>query len=164
MDWKDDDDQVTGHDVGLRQTRRHDDTTTRRSLGGLRVRSPLAADTEALVSAVMDCAFTVHRALGPGFREVIYKRAVCLELDSRGLRFESERQILVRFKTWQIPGQKVDLIVGDAVLVELKAVPRLRPIHRSQVLSYLKTLDLRIGLLVNFNCVVLKDGFKRVIR
>lgn len=172
MDGKDDDDQVDTFefegrsvDAGRRlEAPRHDDATARRVLSGLRVRSPLSPDTEALVSAVMDCAFTVHRALGPGFREVIYKRAFCLELELRGLRFESEKQIMVRYKTWQIPGQNVDLIIGGAVLVELKAVPRLRPIQYSQVLSYLKTLDLRIGLLVNFNCAVLKDGFKRVIR
>lgn len=112
----------------------------------------------------MDCAFAVHRHLGPGFRERIYERALCLELDDRGLRFECEKRIQVRFKHWLIPGQKVDLLIEDCVLVEAKVVPKLRPLHRLQVLSYLKTLDLRIGLLINFNVAVLKDGFKRVIR
>ena len=112
----------------------------------------------------MDCAFTVHRHLGPGFKEKIYERALCLELDSRGLRFECEKEIEVIYRDWQIPGQRVDLIVEGKVLVEVKTVPRLRALHRSQVLSYLKTLDLRIGLLINFNCSMLKDGFKRVIR
>ena len=126
--------------------------------------SPLPPETEAVVRRVMDCAFSVHRSLGPGFREKIYVRALCLELDAQKLKFEAQKSILVRYKQWQIPGQTVDLLVESSVLVEAKVVPRLRPIHRLQVLSYLKTLDLRIGLLINFNVPVLKDGFKRVIR
>lgn len=126
--------------------------------------SPLPTEAEAVVRRVMDCAFTVHRSLGPGFREKIYVRALCLELDAQKLTFESEKSVLVRYKQWQIPGQTVDLLVESSVLVEAKVVPRLRPMHRLQVLSYLKTLDLRIGLLINFNVPVLKDGFKRVIR
>ena len=129
----------------------------------LKTSSPLDADQERIVSAAMDCGFAVHRELGPGFREVIYARAYRLELDSRGLKFESEKPILVRYKEWTIPGQKVDLVVERLVLVEIKAVPRLRPVHRAQVLSYLKTLDLRVGLLMNFRAPLLKQGFQRVI-
>lgn len=112
----------------------------------------------------MDCAFAVHRLLGPGFREKIYERALCLELDSHGLKFETEKLIDVRFREWLIPGQKIDLLIEGCILVETKVVPQLRPLHRLQVLSYLKTLDLRLGLLINFNVAVLKDGFKRVVR
>ena len=112
----------------------------------------------------MDCAFAVHRALGPGFKEKIYQRATCPELDARGLKFECEKAIEVRFKEWRIPGQKIDLLVEQFVLVEMKVVPKLRPLHTAQVVSYLKTLDLQIGLLINFNVTVLKDGFKRVVR
>lgn len=129
----------------------------------LRVSTPLTAEHERIVWRAMDCAFAVHRALGPGFRERIYKRAYCLELDSRGLRFESEKPILVKYRQWQIPGQRVDLIVEEIVLVELTTVPRLRPIHRAQLLSYLRTLGVRVGLLVNFNVPVLKDGIQRVV-
>lgn len=129
----------------------------------LRVASPLSESEERVVTAVMDCGFEVHRRLGPGFREKIYKRALCLELDSRDLRFECEKKIEVRYKQWTIPGQTVDLIVEDIVLVEIKTVPRLRPVHRKQVLSYLKTMDLRIGLLMNFSAEVLKQGLGRVV-
>ena len=129
----------------------------------LRVSSPLTADQEKIVAEVVDCGVTVHRVLGPGFREKIYSRAFRLELDSRQLRFECEKPILVRYKDWTIPGQKVDLIVEDVVLVEIKVVPRLRPIHRVQVISYLKTTGLRVGLLMNFNAVVLKQGLQRVV-
>ncbi len=124
----------------------------------LRISSPLTAEQESIVSSAIDCGFTVHRTLGPGFREKIYERAFCLELESRGLQFETEKPILVRYKDWEIPGQKVDLIVEGIVLIEIKTVPRLRPIHRAQVLSYLRTLELRVGILMNFNVPVLKDG------
>jgi GxxExxY protein len=111
----------------------------------LRVSSPLGAEQEAIVTQVIDCGFTVHRALGPGFREKIYARAFRLELDSRNLCYECEKPILVRYKEWEIPGQKIDLVVEDLVLVEIKAVPRLRPVHRAQVISYLKTTGLRLA-------------------
>jgi GxxExxY protein len=129
----------------------------------LRVSSPLSAEQEAIVTNAIDCGFAVHRALGPGFREKIYERAYCLELELRRLRFESQKSILVRYKQWKIPGQKVDLVVENLVLIEIKAVPRLRPIHRSQVLSYLKTLELRVGILMNFNVAVLKHGLRRIV-
>jgi GxxExxY protein len=129
----------------------------------LRVKSPLTANQERIVSQAMDCAFTVHRALGPGFRERIYERAFCLELGSTALQFETQKPILVTYKEWQIPGQKVDLIVEGIVLVEIKAIPRLLSVHRAQVISYLKTLNLRVGLLINFNVPVLKDGFRRIV-
>ena len=130
----------------------------------MRIESPLPPEIEEVVTKVVDVGFTVHRVLGPGFKEKIYERAFCLELDSRSLKFECEKQIEVKYKNWRIPGQKVDLIVADLVLVELKAVPQLRKLHHRQVLSYLKTMDLRIGLLVNFNVSLFKTGVKRVIR
>ena len=72
------------------------------------------------------------------------------------------RQIMVKYREWEIPGQKLDLIVGGVVLIELKAVPRLRRIHRDQVISYLKTTGLRVGLLMNFNSSLFKWGLKRI--
>jgi GxxExxY protein len=129
----------------------------------LQVRSPLTESEEALVERVMDVGFSVHRVLGPGFREKIYQRAFCLELDARGLPFECEKRIEVRYKQWSIPGQTVDLVVGGIVLVELKAIPKLRALHRRQVLSYLKTMGLRIGLVFNFNTELMKHGFRRVV-
>lgn len=129
----------------------------------LRVRSTLTDSEEQLVSRVLDSALAVHRGLGPGFREKIYQRALYLELESRELPFECEKRIEVRYKQWLIPGQTVDLIVGGIILVEVKAVPVLKALHRRQVLSYLKTMDLRIGLLMNFNTVLLKEGLKRIV-
>ena len=123
----------------------------------------LPAEQEEIVSTVIGCAIAVHRALGPGFKECIYHRAFRLELDSCGIPFESEKPILVKYRDWLIPGQQVDLIVAGTVLVELKAVPRLRPLHRYQVQSYLRTTSLPVGLLLNFNVPLLKNGLQRII-
>jgi GxxExxY protein len=123
----------------------------------------LPADIEAIVSSVIGCGITVHRELGPGFKESIYHKAFRLELNSRRIAFESEKRILVKYREWQIPGQQVDLIVAGVVLVELKAVPRLRPLHRHQVQSYLKATGLPVGLLLNFNASLLKEGLQRIV-
>ena len=95
---------------------------------------------------------------------MIYDSAFCLELDSRGIKFEREKKIDVRYKSWRIPGQRVDLIVEGIVLVEIKAVPRILKVHERQVRSYLKTMDLHAGLLVNFNVAMLKNGLRRIVR
>jgi len=128
----------------------------------LNVPSDLSRDEEAIVSEVIGCAIAVHRELGPGFKESIYHRAFRLELDSRRIPYESDKPILVKYRDWQIPGQKVDLIVAGIVLAELKVVSRLRALHRHQVQSYLRTTNLPIGLLMNFNVTLLKDGLRRV--
>ena len=129
----------------------------------LKAKTDLPPEVEAVVSAAIGCGISVHRELGPGFKEKIYHRAYRLELNARGLPFESDKPILVKYRDWMIPGQTVDLIVAGAVLVELKAVPRLREFHRQQVISYLRTTGLRIGLLLNFNAILLKEGMKRVV-
>jgi len=126
--------------------------------------APIAREVEEVASTCVDSGITVHRVLGPGFKESIYHEAYRLELSSRGVAYESEKAILVRYKTWQIPGQKVDLLVAGLVLVEIKAIPKLRRVHQSQVVSYLKTMDLRLGLLMNFSGRLFKDGLKRVAR
>ena len=119
---------------------------------------------ERIATRCIDAAMQVHRQLGPGFKEIIYHRCYRLELDLMGLTYKSELPILVRYKTWEIPGQRVDLLVEGAVLIEIKTVPKIKPIHRSQVLSYLRTLDLRLGLILNFNSELLMQGVKRVAR
>lgn len=130
----------------------------------LRIESALNSDEEEVFTLAMDCAFAVHRVLGPGFRERIYDEAFCLELNARGIKFEREKRIDVRYKNWLIPGQRVDLLVGGLVLVEIKTVSKVLRLHERQVRSYLKTLDLHAGLLVNFNVVMLKNGIHRVVR
>ena len=127
------------------------------------VESPLSPETEAIVSSCIGVAIDVHRELGAGFKELIYQRAYCLELDSRGISFESEKPVLVTYRHWQIPGQRLDLVVAGEVLVEIKAVPRIKDAHHAQVRSYLKATGLRIGLLFNFNERLVKNGMRRIV-
>jgi GxxExxY protein len=129
----------------------------------LRKHADLSSEHEAIVSSTIGCAIDVHRELGPGFKESIYHTAFRLELKSRGIQFESEKAILVKYRQWTIPGQRIDLIVEGTVLVEVKAVPKLRPLHKYQVQSYLRTTGLPVGLLLNFNAPLLWDGLERVL-
>jgi len=128
----------------------------------MRVYTPLNEADEAVVTHVIGSAITVHRTLGPGFKESIYHHAFRLELESRGISFESEKPVLVKYRDWTIPGQRVDLIVAGVVLIEIKVVPKIRALHRAQVLSYLRTTGLRVGVIINFNTTLMKHGIQRV--
>ena len=125
---------------------------------------PIPAKDEELAHAIIGAAIEVHRLLGPGFLESTYERALCHELALRGVTFERQKELIVRYKDLDIPGQRLDLLVGGRVIVDLKTVEALAPIHQAQILSYLKTTGLRLGLLINFKVQVLKDGIKRVVR
>jgi GxxExxY protein len=116
-------------------------------------------DTEHVASQVIGAAIEVHRHLGPGFLEKIYQEALCIELHLRGVRFERERAIVVKYRDVPIPGQRVDLIVGDCLIVELMAVAQLDKAHEARLISYL----LRLGLMLNFNHPTLKQGLKRIV-
>ena len=128
----------------------------------LNVATRLSDADEKIVYQIIGCGIAVHSELGPGFKEHIYQEAYCLELNVRGLKFEREKRIAVKYKTWQIPGQKIDLVVEGLVLVELKAVSKLKAIHKAQVISYLRTTGLPLGLLMNFNSRRLKDSMQRI--
>jgi GxxExxY protein len=130
---------------------------------GLRIASPVDAETEAIVTRAIGCAIEVHRRLGPGFLEGIYKKAFRIELEVEGLPYQCERAIRVPYRDRMLTGQRVDLIVAGKVLVELKAVTRFDQIHFMQVTSYLKTTGLRIGLLINFRVPILPHGLKRIV-
>jgi GxxExxY protein len=125
--------------------------------------SRVPAGTEDVAHRVIGCAIQVHRVLGPGFKESIYVEALCLEMDTAGLSFEREKSVVVPYRGWEIPGQRVDLIVAEKVIIELKAIRKLKELHRRQLVSYLKACNLRLGLLLNFNVSVLRNGIKRVV-
>ena len=125
--------------------------------------APLPQETESVATQVMGAAIAVHRQLGPGFLEKIYAEALCLELDAKRIPFERERPVSVRYRGVAIPGQRIDLIVDTRVIVELKAVARIDLVHESKVVSYLRTTNLRLGLLLNFNCRTMREGIKRII-
>jgi GxxExxY protein len=123
----------------------------------------LSSEQESVVTSCIATGMAVHRELGPGFKERIYQQAYALELESRGITFECEKAIEVAYREWRIPGQRIDLIVEGIVLVEIKAVHTLKALHVAQVRSYLKTTGIRVGLLMNFNSILMKSGLKRIV-
>ncbi len=129
----------------------------------IRVPSSLSPEAESAMSQTIGAAIAVHRVLGPGFLESIYKKAMHIELESRNIAYENERSICVSYRGLEIPGQRIDLIVEGLIVVELKAVVRLDEIHRAQLISYLKTTGLRGGLLINFRVPLLRDGLRRIV-
>ncbi len=116
-----------------------------------------------ITSAVIGSAIEVHRELGPGFLESLYEEALAIEMKSRGISFTKQHEIHVSYKTVPIGKARLDFLVEDRLVVELKAVETLLPIHMAQVISYLKTTGHPLGLLINFNVKMLKQGIKRVI-
>ena len=125
---------------------------------------PIPEQDEALAKKIIGAAIEVHRELGPGFLESIYRKAMAYELSSQRIQVEEEKEILVPYKDIQIPGQRLDLRVGGRIIVELKCVEEFAPIHQAQLISYLKATGLRLGLLINFKNQRVKDGIKRIVR
>lgn len=119
---------------------------------------------EQLATRVIGAAIEVHRHLGPGYLEVIYERAMMLELDARGIEFEQQVRSGVLYKGQPIGDHRIDLLVGGELVVELKVVEAIGPHHVAQVLSYLQSCNLELGLLVNFSRPTLQAGLRRVIR
>jgi GxxExxY protein len=113
---------------------------------------------------VIGAAIEVHRILGPGFLESVYRKALGHELTLLGIPFEYEKELLVPYKDIQIPGQRYDILVTGRILLELKTVEAIAPIHQAQLLSYLKATGRRLGFVINFKVLVLKDGIKRLVR
>ena len=128
-------------------------------------------DTEAqrkflndLSGKVIGACIEIHRALGPGLLESAYEECLAYELSKAGLGFERQRALPVRYKEVQLDcGYRLDLVVESALIVELKAVTELHPVHEAQLLTYLKLDQKPLGLLINFNVPALKDGVKRVV-
>jgi GxxExxY protein len=127
------------------------------------VQSQLSEEEELVGHEVIACALAVHRDLGPGYLESFYRKAMCIELRARSLAFETEKAVQVEYRGEVLGTHRIDLIVQGLVVVELKAVQALEPVHRKQVVSYLKATKLRLGLLINFAAELLKQGLKRVV-
>ena len=114
--------------------------------------------------SILDCALKVHSALGPGLLESVYEACLNYELRKRGVSVERQRPFPVIYDSVTIDlGFRIDLLVEDSVIVEVKAVERFAPIHEAQLLSYLKLTGLRLGLLLNFNVHHMKDGVRRMV-
>lgn len=117
---------------------------------------------DKLTERIIGAAIEVHRVLGPGLLESIYEEALCIEFESLGIPFHRQMGVEVRYKGRAIKGQRIDLLVGDEVVVELKATPVVPEIVTAQVLSYLKATGLKRALLINFGVQRLVDGVRRI--
>ena len=118
---------------------------------------------DSLTKLIIACAMTVHAQLGPGFLEAVYRACLWLELKAHGLQVEKERTVPLIYRGVRIDAiYRLDFIVEKSVLVEAKSVQALTSIHRAQVINYLKLTGLPVGLLINFNVPLLKDGIRRL--
>ena len=117
---------------------------------------------ERTTEAIIGAAIEVHKTLGPGLLEAVYEECLCHELHLRGLSFQRQLDLPIAYKSVTLQsGLRLDLIVADAVVVEVKAVADLLPIHEAQLMTYLRLSGKRVGLLINFGAPVLKDGIVR---
>jgi len=125
---------------------------------------PIPESTDRTGRAVLDAAFRVHRALGPGLLESVYEACLEAELSQSGLRVERQVDVPVVYGDLKMEvGYRLDLLVENSVIVEIKAIDALASIHTAQVLTYLRFSGVRLGYLINFNTVLLKNGLRRLV-
>lgn len=118
----------------------------------------------SITEKVIGCAIEVHRSIGPGLLESAYEECLCYELSQCGLSFERQVPLPVVYKAIKLDcGYILDIIVEELVILEVKAVERIMPIHEAQLLSYLRMLDKRVGLILNFHMSIMKNGVKRIV-
>jgi GxxExxY protein len=115
-----------------------------------------------LSERVIGAAIEVHRHLGPGYLESVCEQALCIELGLRGIAFRHQVEIDANYKSVHIGKGRIDLLIEDRLVIELKAVDALLPVYQAQLISYLKLTYCKLGLLINFNVVLVKDGILRV--
>lgn len=119
-------------------------------------------DLNALTDKIIGCAIEVHKALGPGLLESIYEKALCYELELKGIKYVQQAPVSIQYKGQSLGDLRIDLIIEKSVVIELKAVDRMDSVFQAQLLSYLKLTGKRLGLLINFNVPVLKAGIQRI--
>ena len=125
---------------------------------------PVSPEIDALAKVVVDCAYKVHSAIGPGLLESVYQACLAYEIRNRGVRLLTEVVLPVTYDGLEIEaGLRLDMLVGDVIILELKSVEKLLPVHDSQLLTYLRLSRLRLGFLVNFNVSLFRDGVKRFV-
>jgi GxxExxY protein len=123
-----------------------------------------AKKNDPVTEGIIGAAIEVHKVLGPGLLESAYEECLCHELALRGVRHERQVPLPLVYKGRKLDcGYRLDVVVDDAIVLELKSVERIEPIHLAQVLTYLRLTGRRLGLLINFNVVVLTSGIKRII-
>ena len=121
-------------------------------------------DINNLSSKIIGAAIEVHKALGPGLLESAYEECICSEFNHQHLSFERQKPLPVIYKGIKLDcGYRLDIVVEDAIILELKSCEKIEPIHRAQLLTYLKLSGLSLGLILNFNSPVMKDGIVRIV-
>ncbi|MCB1840911.1 MAG: GxxExxY protein [Alphaproteobacteria bacterium] len=122
----------------------------------------MAQKLNDITGEIVDCAYKIHKTMGPGLYEKVYEDCFAYELEKKGLAFSRQHPVTVQYEALVIPSAfKIDLLVADAVVVELKSTDKIHPIHQAQIITYLKLAKLQVGLLINFNVPLIKDGIKR---
>ena len=117
-----------------------------------------------LSSKIIGAAIEVHKALGPGLLEAAYEECLCYELDIRGLSFERQKSLPVTYKEQKLDcGYRLDIVVENVIIVELKSCEKIDPIHKAQLLTYLKLSGHNLGLLLNFNVSIMREGIIRIV-
>ena len=123
-----------------------------------------AGELNAVTEQIIGAAMEVHRAIGPGLLESAYEVCLVYELRERGFRVEQQKALPVVYRGVQLDcGYRLDIVVNECVIVEVKAVEKLTTVHEAQLLSYLRLLNYRVGLLLNFHCTLLKNGVRRIV-
>jgi GxxExxY protein len=126
---------------------------------------PLTKTEVQLAKLVVDIAFSIHKTLGPGLLESVYEKCFCYELEKREIPYIRQKQVPIQYEDLYIEdGLRLDLLVDDLLIIELKAQENYHPVWEAQLLSYLKLTGKRIGYIINFHVPLMKDGFKRLIR
>jgi GxxExxY protein len=120
---------------------------------------------EDLTKIIIGCAIDVHKELGPGLLESAYEECLAFDLTNRGLKIERQKPVPIKYKEIKLEcGYRIDILVEDKIVLELKSVEAFNPVHEAQILTYLKFAEKKIGLLINFNVLRLKEGIKRYIK
>lgn len=125
---------------------------------------PISEEIEIIAKKVIDAAYVVHKELGPGLLEKIYEICFCYELSKRGLKYKRQLKIPIVYDGKILDESfRIDILVEDQIICELKAVTEMNPVYEAQVLTYMKLTNKRLGFLINFNVPLIKDGIKRII-
>jgi len=127
-------------------------------------KEPFPAHLNKISGAIVDAAFAVHTTLGPGLLESIYQDCLIIELIERGLKVESQVLLPINYKGRLLKRKlRIDLVVEKSIILEIKNIEKILPVHEAQLITYLKLSGHRLGLIINFNSALIKDGIKRII-
>jgi GxxExxY protein len=129
----------------------------------MRTRAEPSPELDAHIRETIQACIEVHRGLGPGFLEAIYEEALCVELERRQIPFARPVTVEIKYRSRSIGVCRLDLVVGGQLIVELKSVPNIVPIHVATMFSYLKAFGQPVGIIVNFNAPVLLAGVRRIV-